>query len=120
MAIPDSTPSDAIEERLNELLQNAREVKQSNTIEPPLQVSTLTADDGRLFVPVQGDKEIYTLAFERAAKNIFYSKLVSLQSLQYRTGTHIESQGSAPIQDPSFVYVWNLLDILQYCGDRGM
>lgn len=103
MAVPDSTPSDAIEARLNELLHNAREFKQSNTIEPPLQVSTLTADDGRLFVPVQGDKEIYTLAFERAAKNIFYAKL-----------------GSVPIQDPSFVYVWNLLDILQYCGDRDL
>jgi hypothetical protein len=29
------------------------------------------------------------------------------------------SKGSTAISEPSFVDVWNLLDILQYCGDRG-
>lgn len=29
-------------------------------------------------------------------------------------------QGSTSIEEPGFVAVWNLLDILQYCGDRGM
>lgn len=102
MAVSNSTPSDAISQRLNDLLHRAREVKQSSSIEPPLQVSSLAADNEPLFSPIHGDKEIHTLAFERAAKNIFYNKL-----------------GSAQIQDPAFVHIWNLLDILQYCGDRG-
>jgi hypothetical protein len=31
----------------------------------------------------------------------------------------LQLKGSTPISEPSFVDVWNLLDILQYCGDRG-
>jgi THO complex subunit 1 len=30
------------------------------------------------------------------------------------------TQGSTKIEDPAFVSVWDLLDILQYCGDRGL
>jgi hypothetical protein len=29
-------------------------------------------------------------------------------------------QGATQIGEPGFVAIWNLLDILQYCGDRGM
>lgn len=31
----------------------------------------------------------------------------------------LHAQGSTRIDEPGFVTIWNLLDILQYCGDRG-
>ncbi|KAF2016265.1 hypothetical protein BU24DRAFT_346476 [Aaosphaeria arxii CBS 175.79] len=101
MAVPENTPSDALVYRLNGLLQKARSVKPSSTIDPPLQVSELVKNDEALFVPVVDNKDAHTLAFEKAAKHIFYARL-----------------GTSAIESSDFVDIWNLLDILQYCGDR--
>ncbi|KAF2788969.1 hypothetical protein K505DRAFT_254340 [Melanomma pulvis-pyrius CBS 109.77] len=101
MAVADITSNNAIAAKLTTLLQHARSLKQSNSIDPPLQVSELVTDNEPLLGNVTGDKDLRMLAVDSAAKNIFYGKL-----------------GSTPISEPSFVDVWNLLDILQYCGDR--
>jgi hypothetical protein len=76
MAVPVVSLSDAMAERLQELLQRALRVKPS-TIDPPLQVSELVSDNEDIIAPVSGDKEIHMNAIESAAKNIFYSSLVS-------------------------------------------
>ncbi|KAF2748215.1 hypothetical protein M011DRAFT_401168 [Sporormia fimetaria CBS 119925] len=101
MAIQVPTTSEAVTERLQSLLQRARHVKPSTSIEPPLQVSELISGDGELLGPVSVGNEAQSNAVETAAKSIFYAQL-----------------GSSAIDDPSFVTIWDLLDILQYCGDR--
>ncbi|KAF2653256.1 hypothetical protein K491DRAFT_603281 [Lophiostoma macrostomum CBS 122681] len=103
MAVPDSAPSDTLTLKLEVLLERARDVKQSTSINPPLTVSELAQDGQPLFTLVSSNKDTDIVAFEKAAKAIFYNNL-----------------GSKPINDPSFVNVWNLLDILQFCGDRDL
>jgi THO complex subunit 1 len=77
MAIPTADPARAVTAKLEELLQRASEIKQQTSIDPPLQVSELAADDEPLLGPVVGDKETHRTVIERAAKNIFYTSLVS-------------------------------------------
>jgi THO complex subunit 1 len=76
MAISQSSPSKTMAARLRELLQRARDVKPTTTIDPPLQVSELVADNEEIIGPISGDKEKHMNAIETAAKEIFYSKLV--------------------------------------------
>ncbi|KAF2204814.1 hypothetical protein GQ43DRAFT_363832 [Delitschia confertaspora ATCC 74209] len=87
-------------ERLSGLLTQARIVKQQTTIDPPLLVSELTTGDKPLLGPADAD-ETHKTAIEVAAKNVFYAVTASTD-----------------IEDPAFVQIWNLLDILQYSGDR--
>ncbi|KAF2738148.1 nuclear matrix protein-like protein [Polyplosphaeria fusca] len=97
------TPTDKIEARLHTLLNRARDVKQGSSIEPPLAISNLVQDGEHLALKVLDDADMQSNAFEVAAKRILYANLVSSE-----------------ITDPSFVAVWNLLDIVQYCGDRNI
>jgi len=62
--------------RLNELLQRARSVKPSTSIEPPLQVSELVSEDESLFSESNGEKDILSNALESAAKGVFYASIV--------------------------------------------
>lgn len=89
MAISDATLSDVMAAKLEELLQRAHQVKQSTAIDPPLQVSKLAADNRPLLGPISGDKEIHMLAFEKAAKNIFYDKLVRSPQAQSVSCSHV-------------------------------
>lgn len=101
MAIPDIEPAQAMTLRLQELLERAKHVKKSTTVDPALPVSELVGGDELLLSDAVGDKETHKSIVERAARNIFYDILAS-----------------TPIDHPAFVQIWNLLDILQYCGDR--
>jgi THO complex subunit 1 len=77
MVAQQATPSHAMAERLHVLLQRARSVKPSTSIDPPLQVAELTPENEDVFGPITGDREIHMNAIEAAAKNIFYGKIVS-------------------------------------------
>lgn len=101
MAIPDIEPAQAMTYRLQELLERAKRVKRATTVDPALPVSELVGEDELLLSDAVGDKETHKSIVERAARNIFYDILAS-----------------TPIDHPAFVQIWNLLDILQYCGDR--
>ncbi|KAF1947734.1 nuclear matrix protein [Clathrospora elynae] len=101
MAVADILPADAVAPRIDFLLRRARVVKQSVSVDPPLQVSELVPESEPLIGEIEGGKEVRTLAVESAAKSVFYANL-----------------GSTRIEEPAFVTVWDLLDILQYCGDR--
>ncbi|KAF1365234.1 hypothetical protein EJ07DRAFT_150756 [Lizonia empirigonia] len=87
--------------RLDELLRRARTVKPSTAIEPSLQVSELVSENEPLFSDINGEKDVLSTAVESAAKSVFYANI-----------------GLTKIDEPAFITVWNLLDILQYCGDR--
>ncbi|KAL1799709.1 hypothetical protein ACET3X_000051 [Alternaria dauci] len=103
MSTSNVLPPDAVAPRLDYLLRRARDVKQSTAIDPPLHVSELVPENEPLLGEIEGGKEVRTLAVESAAKSVFYANL-----------------GSTRIEEPAFVTVWNLLDILQYCGDRDL
>ncbi|KAF2473142.1 nuclear matrix protein [Lindgomyces ingoldianus] len=101
MAASDTALVGATTAKLEELLQRARTIKQATSIDPPLQVSKLATNNESLLGPTVEASDSHMIAIEGAAKHVFYSILAS-----------------ALIDDPSFVSIWNLLDILQYCGDR--
>ncbi|EAT84514.2 hypothetical protein SNOG_08238 [Parastagonospora nodorum SN15] len=68
----------AIISRLNYLLERARSVKPSTSIDPPLQVSDLIREDEFLFDPIEGSDEARRLSVETAAKSLFYANLATL------------------------------------------
>lgn len=74
MAVPDVDPDNAIVARLNQLLRQARIVKPSTSIDPPLQVSELVPENEPLLGEIEGMKQ---LAVESAARSLFYANLVS-------------------------------------------
>jgi THO complex subunit 1 len=101
MAVHDAEPGHAMTLTLEQLLKRARQVKKQTAIDPPLQISDLISSNEPLLGPVMGDPETHKTIIESSAKNVFYAILASTQ-----------------IDDPAFVNIWNLLDILQYCGDQ--
>ena len=103
-SVTDLQPVASATAKLQALLDKARTVKPDSTVEPPLPIASLIADVNGL---QDGFGENYDQtakfgAIETGAREIFYA-LIS----------------AANIQDPAFVQVWNLLDILLLCGDQG-
>lgn len=80
MAVADVTSANAVAPRLDYLLRRAQTVKQSFSIDPPLQVADLVPESDLLLGEIEGDKEVRALAIESAAKSVFYANLVSLPS----------------------------------------
>lgn len=97
-----------ITKRLRHLLTTARNIKTSTSIEPPLPTVGLTSDISHLTssdsLPINHSedtaKNLTHAAVECAARAILYEKI-----------------GSLDVQEPDFVDVWNLLDIIQSCAD---
>jgi THO complex subunit 1 len=77
MAAPDVLSPDAVAPRLDYLLQRARVVKRSTSIDPPLQVSELVPENEPLLGRIEGGDQVRTLAVESASKSVFYANLVS-------------------------------------------
>ncbi|KAH9844862.1 THO complex subunit 1 [Teratosphaeria destructans] len=93
-----------VEARLQALLGKARTVKSETTVEPPLPVADFTEDVGRVLDSVDSryDHSFRSALVETAARQIFADIIASTD-----------------ISDPEFVQMWNLLDIMTICGDRG-
>lgn len=94
-----------VKARLQTLLQRAKKIKATTTVDPPLPTGDFARGIDKLH---EGIDERYGetycfLAVETAAREIFYSLVQSLD-----------------FEDPAYVEVWNLLDILMLCGDRGI
>ena len=90
--------------RLRSLLEHARAVKAESTVEPPLPVAEFATGVEALHddFDESHDQTSRFLTVETAARQLFYSLITSYQ-----------------IQQPAFVEVWNLLDIVLLCGDHG-
>ena len=58
------------------MLQRARTVKRSTSIEPPLQVAELVPENEPLFSDFNGEKDTLSTAVESAAKGVFYANIV--------------------------------------------
>lgn len=77
MAVPDQAPQGAVVARLDYLLQRARIVKPSKSIDPPLQVGDLVSEHEPLLGSIEGEKEARLLAVDSPARILFYAILVS-------------------------------------------
>ncbi len=86
--------------RLRALLNHAKQLKPEASVEPPLPTSDLVSEVDALQDGLAG-RNVHGVV-ETAARQIFYSLI-----------------NSTDITDPAFVQVWNFLDILVLCGDRG-
>jgi THO complex subunit 1 len=100
MAIPENTAAVYAATRLIQLLDKARQLKPTTEIEPPLPSSEFQSDLG-LPLPPNASRPHYFAAAEDAARHAYQ-----------------ERAASTPIQDPGFVEIWNLFDILSVCGDQ--
>lgn len=96
----------SITAKLQALLEQAKTIKPTASVEPALPTAELIPAvdslDADLDARYASDLAYKFAAVETAAREQFYSIL---------------SQTS--IEDPEFVAVWNLLDVLLLCGDRG-
>ena len=81
MAASGLLSADAVAPRLDHLLQRARVVKRSTSIDPPLQVSELVPENEPLLGQIEGGDQVRTLEVESAAKSVFYANLVSRHAL---------------------------------------
>lgn len=90
--------------RLRSLLAHAQTVKPETTVEPALPVADFVEDVKALHDDFADhyDQLYKVKAVEAATREVFYSLITSTE-----------------INDPSFVQVWNLLDIVLICGDHG-
>lgn len=93
---------DGMVERLQDLLQRARNWKGEPTIEPPLPSLEFTGDKGLSNQLPSKSTLLHNSLIEAAARRIFH-----------------QVAASASIKDPAFAEVWNLFDILNICGDQG-
>ena len=95
----------SITAKLQVLLEQAKTIKPTASVEPALPTAELIPAvdslDADLDAKYASDQAYKFAAVETAAREQFYS---------------IISQTS--IEDPEFVAVWNLLDVLLLCGDR--
>lgn len=100
----DLQPVVNVTQRLRTLLDRAKALKPEDTIEPLLPVSELLDEVHALNDDLgeDCDQTYRNSIVETAARDIFYSFI-----------------SSTDIQDPAFVDVWNLLDIVLLCGDEG-
>lgn len=96
----------SITARLRALLERAKTLKPTASVEPALPTNELAPDvdslDADLDSQYASDQAYKFAAVETAAREQFYSIL-----------------GRSNIEDPEFVEVWNLLDVLLLSGDRG-
>lgn len=97
-------PVASVTARLQDALDLARVLKPAATVEPPLPITDLANRVSSILDDIgdEYDQAYRFAAVETAARDIFYSCL-----------------NSTSISEPSFVQVWNLLDILLLGGDTG-
>ncbi|SMR48829.1 unnamed protein product [Zymoseptoria tritici ST99CH_1E4] len=93
-----------IASRLQSLLRRASAVKPETSVEPALPTAEFVDDIEALLddFAEHHDQQYKFSAVETAVREVFYSLITSTS-----------------ISDPAFVGVWNLLDIVLICGDRG-
>lgn len=100
----DLQPVAQVEKRLQALLEHARKVKPQEAVDPPLPLTELIPQIEELHrdLDEQSDQNYKLSVVEIAARRIFYSQI-----------------HATDIEDPAFVEVWNLFDILLVSSDRG-
>ncbi|KAK8170732.1 THO complex subunit 1 transcription elongation factor-domain-containing protein [Phyllosticta citribraziliensis] len=102
MAFPVVESVEAVTARFKHLLQQARQIKPSDTIEPPISVADLLKEESLLLSETIQNQSSHNTVAETAAKSLLHHLVAT-----------------TTIDDPEFVQVWNLLDIVLICIERG-
>jgi len=115
MAVPpERATADSLTSRIEQLLAKAQSVKSAFSIEPPLPVSEFLGSYG---IVSNAGEPVHQALIETAARSILQNILVSQRLYDGRGLTNV-GQVATSIEEPSFVRVWNLLDIISICGDQ--
>lgn len=102
MAVPEVPSVNAIEQRFRNLLARARVYKPTESINPPLWSTDFLTDLDHLTSPNLTNASLHNIRVSAAAHKILFELL---------------SQSTA--EDPAFAELWNFIDILQLCIDKG-
>ncbi|KIW08110.1 uncharacterized protein PV09_01047 [Verruconis gallopava] len=100
MAVPEESAVEYANRRLRDLLEKAARLKTTTDIDPPLPPAEFQGELG-LSPPPDTARPYYLAAAEDAARRVYQNRAASTR-----------------IQDPDFVEIWNLFDILSVCGDQ--
>jgi THO complex subunit 1 len=108
-------PVEDVTLRLDTLLKRARQLKQSDSIQPPLPASEFAGDLG--LPPSDVSKRTHHSSVDIAAKRLLQSQLVSRipNVIWHHANAH---QTTIDIDSAEFGQIWNLLDIVQILGDQ--
>lgn len=110
------------------LLDRAAQVKPNKQIEPPVTEALLGESIWRVPEQEQGivkrlNQQTQLAAVEIAFREKFYRILVrarpSTSTLKTRANPVAIKQASTSIDEPGFVQIWNLLDIVSIFSDNG-
>ncbi|KAI9704526.1 MAG: hypothetical protein M1820_005600 [Bogoriella megaspora] len=115
--IQELAPVQRLRSRFNRILQIAREAKPSTTVEPQVPISEILEDVKQLREDFGYGRSLHTLV-EAVAQDVIYNVMVSWLKLMYYHDVY-QYQKSASIDDPEFVRVWDLLDVVQTCEENG-
>ncbi|KAK8238314.1 THO complex subunit 1 transcription elongation factor-domain-containing protein [Phyllosticta capitalensis] len=102
MVFPVVESVEAVTARFKQLLQQARQIKSSDAIEPPISVADLLSENTLLLSDNIQNQSSHNTVAETAAKSLLHHLVAT-----------------TTIDDAEFVQVWNLLDIVLICIERG-
>lgn len=106
MSVDDLHGLDATTTEFQSALTTARDLKTHASVEPPLSASDYEEHLSEIGKRVPGKDETRTgsrsMVIEAAARNVLFSRIAI-----------------SAINDADFVDVWNLLDLVQFCADKG-
>jgi THO complex subunit 1 len=111
---PDPPALQDVAERLEGLLERARGLKNSLTIDPALPAAEFEGERGLPLTDVS--QKSHFAAVDVATKRIFQSRLVRLIP---DSSAKLIRKAAADIHDAEFGEIWNLLDIIQILCDQG-
>ncbi|KAK7519688.1 nuclear matrix protein [Phyllosticta citriasiana] len=102
MTFPVVESVEAVAARFKHLLQQARQLKSCDTIEPPISAADLLKEESLLLSNSIQNQSSHNTVAETAARNLLHHLVAT-----------------TTIDDSEFVQVWNLLDIVLICIERG-
>ena len=112
---PDPPALQDVAERLEGLLERARGLKNSITIDPALPAAEFDGDRG--LPPSAVSQRAHFAAVDVATKRIFQSRIVRFTYPD--SSARLIHQAAADLHDAAFGDIWNLLDIIQILCDQG-
>jgi THO complex subunit 1 len=112
---PDPPALQDVAGRLEGMLERARGLKNSSTIDPTLPAAEFQGDRG--LPPSAVSQKAHFAAVDVATKRIFQSRIVCFSFPD--SPAELIRQAAADIHDAAFGEIWNLLDVIQILCDQG-
>ena len=119
MALPPVDSIEAVTLRFKQLLEKAQRIKSSASIEPSISITELLSDDTPLLSDNIQNQTTHNTVAETAAKRLLHHFVVCAFGSKRWLQALIDAQATITIDNSEFVQVWNLLDIVLICSERG-